>query len=596
VLQHRSTATFGVALAAAGALVATTLGGTSVSALDAQRAADRAAFLAAPTTPQLTSENVEHVGNVPDTAAISIAFADSAPFFYVSSLDTIQVFSYDPEDPADVTPHGVLPMGQFQNEAMAYGERTIDGELRRFVLVGNDLFNVTTGAGGRPTDGSGFEDSDLEIGRFGGRELLVVDVTDPDAPVVAGRADTTTSTHTVQCIDPECTVAYSSGNRGLTSIVDLSDPTNPEEVGTIDTPAAKSDFPAGHYWDADNVNDIAWHTGGGGIAAFDISDPLAPVLLNSTDPDGNSRINDNEFDNPNDFILHDSIRPNGAAFAGDPGAEPSLAAGNVVVATEEDYLNDGEELICERAGAITTWHVPTLEEGDNPTGEAGDGSMSVLDVFNPTTDSEAPVPAAAFCSAHWLDYHPEEIVAQGYYQGGLRLIDLSDPENLTEYGFAVGGLSEVWAAYWVPERDDDGVIVEGAKTDVVYTADLVRGVDVFQVDLPSSSEAPTEEPPTEEPPTEQPGNGNPGNGGGDGGGNGGGNAGGGNGNGKQTSTGGSVRSARGVPAGAVTAPSTRPAGATLAATGTELPGGVLLLSAGLVGAALGLRRWLLTER
>ncbi len=95
------------------------------------------------------------------------------------------------------------------------------------------------------------------------------------------------------------------------------------------------------------------------------------------------------------------------------------------------------------------------------------------------------LPAGAFCSAHWFDYHQSGIIAQGYYQAGLRLVDVRDPRHITQYGFATGGGTEVWDAYWVPERNARGQAT-GKKTNFVYTADAVRGIDVYQVDLPGS--------------------------------------------------------------------------------------------------------------
>ena len=81
--------------------------------------------------------------------------------------------------------------------------------------------------------------------------------------------------------------------------------------------------------------------------------------------------------------------------------------------------------------------------------------------------------------------HQSGIVAQGYYEGGLRLIDARDPRNLTEYGYVASGLSEVWDAYWVPQRNKKGV-AGASKTNIVYTVDAVRGLDVYTVDLPGS--------------------------------------------------------------------------------------------------------------
>jgi hypothetical protein len=48
----------------------------------------------------------------------------------------------------------------------------------------------------------------------------------------------------------------------------------------------------------------------------------------------------------------------------------------------------------------------------------------------------------------------------------------------------------VWDAYWVPQRTKTGVAT-GAKTNLVYTVDAVRGIDVYAVDLPTGGAADT---------------------------------------------------------------------------------------------------------
>jgi MYXO-CTERM domain-containing protein len=82
--------------------------------------------------------------------------------------------------------------------------------------------------------------------------------------------------------------------------------------------------------------------------------------------------------------------------------------------------------------------------------------------------------------------HQSGIVAQGFYEGGLRLVDVRDPRDIKEYGYVASGLSEVWDAYWVPQRNSKGV-ARAAKTNIVYTVDAVRGLDVYTVDLPGST-------------------------------------------------------------------------------------------------------------
>jgi hypothetical protein len=407
--------------------------------------------------PLVTSPNVRLVGNFPETQGISGEFAKTGNYFYMSSLDSISVF--DTSDPLHPRLTGTLANLVFENEAMSYGERRkADGSLERFVLVGNDLYNVSAGTGG------------VQRGRIGGGEVIVVDVTDPANPRIRSRAPATTSTHTLQCITTACDYAYTAGDESQFSIIDLRNLDKPAEVGTgASTASAPNSIfttGAGHYWDFDAAG-FGWHTGSGGAAAFDVSNPTAPRQLNSTDEHGTQT--------PwNDFIHHNSQRPNADRFRAD--GSPNVGRGNVLLVTEEDYFNDGDELLCDRAGTFQTWHVPST---------SGAGTITPLDIINPVKFGDgASTPIGGFCSAHWFDYHQSGIIAQGYYQQGLRFIDVRNARDLKQYAYVTGGATEVWDAYWVPERDRRGV-AKRTKTNVVYTTDLVRGLDVYQVDVPS---------------------------------------------------------------------------------------------------------------
>ena len=412
--------------------------------------------------PVISSPNIRFVRNVPDTAGISGIFAKSAPYFYVSSTDSITV--YDVSDPTNPTPTGVLANLVFENEAMNYGEKKVDGVVNRFVLVGADLVQYS------PSD----PDS---VGRS--NELILVDVTDPANPHVRSRVKTTTNTHTVACIrETDCQYAYTAGSRGRYSVIDLRDLDAPREVDSDPATTGVQNFAspaaapnpvftsgAGHKWNFDNAG-YGIHTGSGGSAVFDVSDPTAPRLAATTDENGTR-------DPWNNFIHHNSDRPNASQFTA--GAAPSLANGNVLLVTEEDYENTD----CATAGSFQTWHVTSLD--------GTPGTIHPLDRINPVDLGEGvSAPQMAFCSAHWFDAHQSGIVAAGFYEGGLRLIDARDPRDLKEYGYVASGLSEVWDAYWVPQRTKNGVATS-SKTNVVYTVDAVRGLDVYTVDLPGST-------------------------------------------------------------------------------------------------------------
>ncbi len=435
---------------------------------------------AAPTTadgtsvPLVMSPNVSLLSSVPVPGAISLEWARTGDFAYVSSATQLVVL--DTSDPAHPVRRGTMPVALFENESMTYGERRVDGTLRRFVFLGIDLYEADPAA--------------PDHVNVGGREAVVVDVTDPDAPHELSRVETTTSTHTVQCVSQaNCRYAYTAGTRGAFSVIDLTDLEHPVELRTVKSSAAGPGGPtspfadggAGHYWDFDGV--LGWHTGSGGAQAFDVSDPRSPRPVNGTGPQGRATPY-------NDFILHNSMRPNAKAFR--PHAPASVANGNVLIVTEEDYANDGDEVLCDKAGTIQTWYVPDLDARSyrtrNPDGSVPDvGTLRPLDITNVPDEfgGGLTTPLAGFCSAHWFDVHQDGFVAQGYYGEGLRLLDVRDPRNITQIGYVTSTATEVWDAYWVPQRTKKGVVKPGLKTDVVYTADAARGIDVYSVALPA---------------------------------------------------------------------------------------------------------------
>ena len=464
----------------------------------------------------LTSDNIQLVYTVvpTETDAISLEFARTGHFLYASSLDSISV--YDISDPRQPLLVDTLVNATFENESMTYGERVINGELKRFVIVGIDLVNATP--------------SDPEHIHIGFDRMLVVDVTDASKPfdpattpaeivnqtsgiTIEGDLETTTSTHTVQCVSQEnCRYAYTAGSAGEFEIIDMTDPFNPTVLKKVKSPAGGPNKGtvfgdtvadgAGHYWDFDDAG-VGWHTGSGGAAAFDVSDPTNPKLINATNPKG--------VETPyNDFIHHNSARPNADEFKA--GQAPNVDDGNVLLVTEEDYANDGEEVLCEQqtgleAGTFQTWHIPRKTDATPGTlPDPSKGNIEPLDIVNApsefATNAILDTPVGAFCSAHWFDFHRSGIVAQGYYQQGLWLEDVRDAKNIKYYGHYTPVASEVWDAYWVPKRDKKGLPI--GDTNLIYTADAVRGIDVLEVKLPAQGGTP------QGPPNDPDGDGEPG--------------------------------------------------------------------------------------
>jgi len=449
---------------AAAALLLTSVGATAPAFAhggDSERNREvRTQLLAEEDTP-LISGNVSHLGNRPGTAGISGCFLKTAPLFVTSGLESVTV--WDVSDGTNPTRAGVLPNAVFENEAMNCGERTKrDEETRRFALVGVDLYQAS------PTEPQHAGDSNV-----GGDELVIVEVTDPAAPTIVGRAPAKTSTHTVACVDDtNCRYAYSAGNSrsGTYSIFDLRDLDNPKEVDAMPKKKGVQPFSsptAGHKWNFDTA-DIGTHTGFDGSSMWNVKRPRHPKLLATTGKAGGAGDADGA-DGYNDFIHHNSFRPNAAAFK--PHAAPSLRNGNILLVTEEDY----EQTDCAQAGSFQTWHVKNLN--------GKPGGIVPLDKVELSDLGNFPLPQGAFCSAHWFDYRPGGIVAIGYYGGGTQFIDVRDPEKITSYGYAHWFASEVWDAMWVPQYDAAGEQT-GKTSNVVFAIDLVRGLDVYSVDVP----------------------------------------------------------------------------------------------------------------
>ena len=153
-------------------------------------------------------------------------------------------------------------------------------------------------------------------------------------------------------------------------------------------------------------------------------------------------------------------------------------AGNVMAVTEEDYTRPG----CQGQGSFQTWQISDERNSDGTT------KLKLLDLWttelNELTSLEGRSPATANCSAHWFD-EDRGLVAQGWYDQGVRFLDISNPREIRQVGYwATAG--SFWAAYFAPSDP---------KRETVYGLDTAGGIDVLHIDRgasASSVKAPTE--------------------------------------------------------------------------------------------------------
>ena len=439
-------------------LVATVAVGASLnmaapaSALSSEEARARAAALNATAAP-VESDRIAHVASNPGQLAISGCFMRTAPLFVTSGVDTVKVWDVSKPRAPELT--GTLPNALFENEAMNCGERRTKHGVERFALIGVDSVQASP--------------SDPQHVNVGGNELIVVDVSDPANPTIRSRTPGSTSTHTVACVDAaNCTTAYSAGDDGVGfSVFNLRDLDAPQEVDADRSTEGVQPFAsptAGHKWNFDAAG-YGTHTGWGGASMWDTEHPRHPRLVTTTGAAG--RGEDPDHPGWNDFILHNAFRPNAGAFK--PNASPSVAHGNVLLVTEEDY----EQTDCSKAGSFQTWWVKRLDGTKSAIVPLDKVELADLGTF--------PLPQGAFCSSHWFDFRPGGLVAAGFYGGGTQVLDVRNPRDIKPFAHSVWGASEVWDAMWVPVYKN-GRMTSG-RTRVVYAIDLVRGLDVYAVDV-----------------------------------------------------------------------------------------------------------------
>ena len=209
-------------------------------------------------------------------------------------------------------------------------------------------------------------------------------------------------------------------------MIDLRDPARPRLAGRF--AAREAAGAAGTHDVQVDGSGLAWVAGGNGTAAYDVSNPVRPRLVKRTNRRGSGP--------PlNDLIHHNSLR----------------LRRDVVAITEEAF-----GLGCRGAGTLQTWRI------------SGRRRMTPLDSFGVERDRSSTF----LCSAHYFDAR-DGLIAQGFYEQGVRLIDARRPGRLRQVGYYVSRPGLFWGALFAP-TDPTG--------STVYALDHSRGIDVLALD------------------------------------------------------------------------------------------------------------------
>jgi hypothetical protein len=384
--------------------------------------------------------------------------------------------------------HGFLTYDVSSGEPEHIGTVVCPGGQNDVSVYGGLLFMSVEANRARIDCGPGGVEGDVSEERF--RGIRIFDISDISNPVQVGAVQTCRGSHTHTILpDPEddgVIYIYNSGTSGIrpTEELDICSPGQPEEneetalysIDIIKVPLAAPDLAAivnrpRIFADRD-TGAIAglWRGGRAGVATqrtaqtnhcHDIT--VYPeygiaagacsgngILLDISDPENPVRIDD-IFD-PDMAYWHSANFSNDASkliftdeWGGGVGARctadsPSNWGANIITTIEDGELT-----------GQAYFKLPTVQnETENCV--AHNGSL-------------VPVPG-------------RDILAQSWYQGGLSLMDFTDPENPFEIAYfdqgpvdgETLGVAGYWSAYWHNGR--------------IYASDIARGFQAFRL-LPS---------------------------------------------------------------------------------------------------------------
>ena len=459
-----------------------------------------AALLLAGASPALAvSKNVEHVKTLPEAR-----WATAINFLHYEGHDVMMVTgrfglkSYSLDDPASpvlldeitsqdlelqgdpatdftVSEPGGDPASTFwQNEDM-----DVD-QARKLVLISRDPRSYKGSTSREP----GQEDPNGATNIAG---VYVVDAKDPaDLKILA--FEQLPTGHTTTCIN-DCQWLWTGGPAATTTqrgaplnwtfgrpiiVTDLSDPANPvgHTMEPIDLFRRDGVTAYSHDVQVDDMG-IAWISGDGGTRGYwtegthrdpldgdmRVATPLDPI------PYAGGGFAKSETNDGTGGFEHNAERPVG------PNVPRAYRKGKYLLATEEDFADP--DLGCSKQGHF---NIASLEGSFG--GEAWRSTpkhkfrLKTVGSWAPYKQAGSrPIggpyaPGTEFCSAHYFDLRGAT-VAYAWYGEGTRFLDIRDPTHPKQI------------AYWRP--DDTLVWASYFRGDYVYTADLVRGIDVLQL-------------------------------------------------------------------------------------------------------------------
>ena len=249
--------------------------------------------------------------------------------------------------------------------------------------------------------------------------VFVIDVSDPSAPVQAGFFLGGLG-ETFSDIKIEGDFGYfSSPTGGGVHIANLSDPSDPVDVGQIGSGNGGYDVVENasvdgtHIYLADGQSSI--------VKVFDISDPAAPSFVRDIQTSGNG-------------VIHDVSASNGKLYTSGSSGSTDIFDVSAIDSAPAVLLGTVATGFSTQANTVTSDGAVLIS-----TRIASDGDVRLFDISDPTNPSllstitSDAVDGPGF-SPHTPILHGDGLLLVSWLQGGVQAFDISDPTTPEKLG------------------------------------------------------------------------------------------------------------------------------------------------------------------